>query len=101
MAKRGVLDVIYEDGREETLPIRPFAILATERHFKGATTAVEGTLWAAWYGIVGNKPPFDDWVGTLAAIEERQIEKGETEPGAGPLAVASAPSSSDSPPSPE
>lgn len=66
--------VQYEDGTGDTVILKPVALVAAERHFKGNMPGVEGTLWAAHYlltreGTVTDS--FADWLERLVVVEER------------------------------
>ena len=70
MAKTSVT-LTYEDGRTETIVLRPVGLVAAERHFKGDTShAIEMTFWAAWY-LKGMPSTFDEWLATLEDISEK------------------------------
>lgn len=74
------LEVIYEDGRSESYPIIPAAIVAAEgyaqsREMTTQQMPYEATLYAGWT-IARRKEPgtpdFRDWVASLIAVEETE-----------------------------
>lgn len=74
------LEVIYEDGRSESYPIIPAAIVAAEgyaqsRDMTAQQMPYEATLYAGWT-VARRKEPgtpdFRDWVESLAAVEETE-----------------------------
>lgn len=74
------LEVIYEDGRSESYPIIPAAIVAAEgyaqsREMTTAQMPYEATLYAGWT-VARRKeqgtPDFRDWVASLVAVEETE-----------------------------
>ena len=80
------LQVMYEDGRQETYPIIPAAIVAAEGYAQSKGMAmsemtVEGTLYAGWT-VARRKEPgipeFNDWVESLLAAEESEAGQGVT-----------------------
>jgi hypothetical protein len=88
MPQRVTISVTYADGTVEVIPVRPIGLVATERKFGGEPPNVEGTLYAAWYGLrAGNPdlPEFDDWLGTLDGIDAEGAEGVDpTEPESNP-----------------
>lgn len=61
--------VTYDDGRVDDVLLRPVALVAAERHFRGTVPPIEGTLWAAHYQLrIG--AAFTDWLETVATVEE-------------------------------
>lgn len=80
MAKRTYLDVLYADGTEASLPVRPVGLIAAERRYSGKEMPrLEATLYAAWFGLVSPKASFDDWVATLEGIDEHDEQAGPLE----------------------
>lgn len=73
MAKRIIVDVLYTNGDEASYPVRPIALVAAEREYatKTGNTELEMTLWAAWWGIQGEKATFDAWLKSLDAVEQK------------------------------
>lgn len=80
------LQVMYEDGRQETYPIIPAAIVAAEGYAASRDMAmsempVEGTLYAGWT-VARRKEPgtpdFKEWVDSLLAAEESEDGQGVT-----------------------
>lgn len=74
------LEVIYEDGRSESYPIIPAAIVAAEgyaqsREMTAQQMPYEATLYAGWT-IARRREPgtpaFSEWVESLAAVEETE-----------------------------
>lgn len=74
------LEVIYEDGRSESYPMIPAAIVAAEgyaqsRNMTTQQMPYEATLYAGWT-VARRKEPgtpdFRDWVGSLVAVEETE-----------------------------
>lgn len=74
------LEVIYEDGRSESYPIIPAAIVAAEgyaqsREMTTAQMPYEATLYAGWT-VARRKeqgtPDFNAWVASLIAVEETE-----------------------------
>ena len=78
------LQVMYEDGRQETYPIIPAAIVAAEgyaasRGMAMSEITVEGTLYAGWTmarRIEPGTPDFKEWVDSLLAAEESEEGEG-------------------------
>lgn len=70
--ERTYVVIEHDDGKVDEVLLRPVALVAAERHFKGAPPAIEGTLWAAHYML---KPgvPFADWLEGIARIEETTL----------------------------
>ena len=67
--QRVTVRVEYDDGEVQECTLKPVALVATERHFKGNPPAMEGTLWAMHYQL-RIPEPFGDWLERIAAIEE-------------------------------
>ncbi len=61
--------ISYDDGHVDEVILRPVALVAAERHFKGAIPGMEGTLWAAHYQLRA-AVPFADWLESIEACEE-------------------------------
>lgn len=61
------ISVVYANGTTEVLPIRPVALIAAERFYKGkiADHELEATLYAAWWFSHKDDGPFDAWVASL------------------------------------
>lgn len=78
------LDVTYADGNEESIRIKPRAIVEAERRYGGGLPAIEGTCYAAW--VTKGRPggDFDAW---LDGLDEASDRKEKT----GPLAQAPSP----------
>lgn len=68
--RRSAVRVLFDDGHDELIIIKPLAAVATERKFKGDVPVMEGTLWAAWYSQKKPMNNFDAWVSKLDAVEE-------------------------------
>ena len=64
--------------------LKPVALVATERHFKGEVPAIEGTLYAAHYLITkeGRRelPKFNEWLDTIEALDEHHADPLEAPP---------------------
>lgn len=71
-AQRLTVTVLYSDGTEERIVVRPVGLVAAERAL-GGTPAVQGTLYAAWYcSSKRTAQTFDEWVESLDAVDETQ-----------------------------
>ena len=81
--QRVKVTVEYDDGTTDEVVLRPVALVATERHFKGNPPPVEGTLYAMHYQL-RIAESFGDWMDRIAAIEEEAVDPTK--------AAASAPS---------
>lgn len=71
------ISVEYDGGGADTVVLKPVALVAAERHFKGQLPGIEGSLWAAWWQLGREVPSspaagasFGDWLDSLAAIDE-------------------------------
>lgn len=71
------ISVEYEAGGADSVVLRPVALVAAERHYKGQLPGIEGSLWAAWWQLAKESPSspaagstFGDWLDSLAAIDE-------------------------------
>lgn len=87
--QRVSVTIVYTlDGELVTddVVLKPVALVAAERHFKGNVPAVEGTLYAAHYLITkeGRRelPPFADWLDSIEGIEEHQADPIQAPPAA-------------------
>jgi len=83
--KRIVVALAYDDGRVEEVVVKPVAVVAAERHFKGNVPANEGTLWAAHWLLVkerGLALNFADWLESLAGVEEFIADPTQAPPAA-------------------
>lgn len=90
MAKRSLLDVVYTDGTEATLALRPVGLIAAERRYGGGgkeMPRLEATLYAAWFCLPSPKAAFEEWLETLDDINERN---GDAEEKPGPLVTTPA-----------
>jgi len=61
--------VEHDDGQVDEVVLRPVALVAAERHFKGKVPPMEGTLWAVHYQLRVEQS-FTDWLDTVAGIDE-------------------------------
>ncbi len=61
----GSVKVTFDDGRTETVRIRPAALMKAESHFEGQVPGIGGSLYIAWLAL-GNGTPFEEWAETLA-----------------------------------
>lgn len=87
--QRVAVTVVYTlDGEVvvDEVILKPVALVAAERHFKGSVPAVEGTLYAAHYIITHERrrelPPFADWLESIEGIEEHQADPIQAPPAA-------------------
>lgn len=70
----GSVKVTFDDGRTETVPIRPAALMKAESHFQGQVPGVGGSLYIAWLAL-GNGTPFEAWTETLAEAVDVQEDR--------------------------
>ncbi len=66
------VSVAYVDGTSAEVVLRPFALVAAERHFRGSIPGMEGTLYAAWHQL-GQPGTFADWLESLEAVGEEAV----------------------------
>lgn len=59
----------HEDGHVDEVLLRPVALVAAERHFKGNVPPIEGTLFAAHWMLKPGRP-FADWLEGIVRVEE-------------------------------
>lgn len=74
-AARVRLALTYEDGATDIITVKPYGIVAAERHFGSDMPQVEGGLYAAWAQMraAGSERTGDDfnaWLQTLVGIEQ-------------------------------
>ena len=79
--RRVEVSIEYEDGRTETVILKPVAAVAAERHFKGSPPPLEGTLWGVHYQT-RNELPFGDWLETIVGVEEALTDPSSATPSA-------------------
>ena len=79
------IDLVFDDGRKESVKLTTRALVEAERKFGGQIPGMEGTLYAAWFKL-GRPGKFDDWLDTV----ELDVDVPEAEP-----AVPSHPEASD------
>lgn len=63
--------VIYADGREESVSMRPMGLVAAERHYKGDVPPFEGTCYAVW-ALLRPGPVFEEWLDSLEDVEQEE-----------------------------
>lgn len=87
--QRVSVTIVYElDGElvTDNVILKPVALVAAERHFKGTVPAVEGTLYAAHYLLTkeGRRklPPFADWLESIEGIDEDYADPIQAPPAA-------------------
>lgn len=56
--------LVYDDGRQDTVPLRAKGLVAAERHFGEKFPRIEGTLYAVWAQLDSGLS-FDDWSATV------------------------------------
>lgn len=75
-----VVHTLDGDLVTDTVVLKPVALVASERHFKGSVPAVEGTLYAAHWLLTkeGRRelPPFGVWLDECVEA----VEEGYTDP---------------------
>ncbi len=59
-----ITELIFTDGRVETVKINARVMVETERNYKNQIPALEGTLWAAWCQL-GKPGKFEEWIDTV------------------------------------
>lgn len=71
-----LVHVTYDDGRAESLRIKPRAWLEVERRFGATVPPREGTMFAAWAQLHpgGDVATFDAWVDTLDEIRDEWVD---------------------------
>jgi hypothetical protein len=75
------ISVEHDDGHVDEVVLRPLALVAAERHFKGNVPAIEGTLWAAHYLLKPDKT-FADWLEGIAGVKEETVPPSSATPAA-------------------
>lgn len=61
--------VVYDDGSEELIKLKPRAMIAAERKLGADMGRIEGTMYATWSTIVPGVK-FDEWLATVDSIED-------------------------------
>ena len=61
--------VEHDGGDVDEVVLRPVALVAAERHFKGNVPPIEGTLWAVHYQLRVEEP-FGTWLEHVADVAE-------------------------------
>jgi len=61
--------VEHDDGEVDEVVLRPVALVAAERHFKGKVPPIEGTLWAVHYQL-RIEEAFGTWLEHVAGVDE-------------------------------
>ena len=74
-ATRQQMSISYDDGTTVVVAVRPFGIIAAERHFGGDMPQIEGSLYAVWSQLraAGDERAavdFDEWAQSLVAIDQ-------------------------------
>ena len=67
--QRVKVSVELDDGELLEVVLRPVALVAAERHFKGSVPAMEGTLWAVHYQL-RIEEPFGAWLERIEGVDE-------------------------------
>lgn len=65
------INLIFDDGRRESVTLGTRALIETERKFGGSIPGMEGTLYAAWIKL-GRPSKFDDWLDTVEIDTEAE-----------------------------
>lgn len=77
---QGLSVTVIIDDAEVVVPILPLGLVAMERKWGGEPPGLEGSLYAAWYGIkVRDDVPgeFEDWLATLDGIVDTSGAQSE------------------------
>jgi hypothetical protein len=71
---RQQMALTYDDGTTVVVAVRPYGIVAAERHFGADMPQIEGSLYAVWSQLRGAGDEraaveFDAWVQSLDVID--------------------------------
>jgi hypothetical protein len=72
--QRVKVTLVYRDDTKpaDEVILRPLALVAAERHFRGAIPGAEGTLYAAWHQL-GQPGTFADFLDSLEHAEDTAV----------------------------